>query len=68
MIDSIISILITIVIFSMYFYFLKKNKEEIPPINIDELTHDLNILGELREKGLLTEEEFNEQKKKLLKQ
>ena len=65
---DLIFILITIGIFSMYFYFLKKNKEEIPPLNIDELTNDLNILGELREKGLLTEEEFNEQKKKLLKQ
>ena len=65
---DLIFILITIGIFSMYFYFLKKNKQEIPPINIDELTNDLNILGELREKGLLSEEEFNEQKKKLLKQ
>ena len=65
---DLIFILITIGIFSMYFYFLKKNKQVIPPINIDELTNDLNILGELREKGLLSEEEFNEQKKKLLKQ
>tara|TARA_Y100000589_G_C26819517_1_gene493250 strand:+ start:144 stop:629 length:486 start_codon:yes stop_codon:yes gene_type:complete len=38
------------------------------PINITALSDDLTKLGELKEKGLLTEEEFNEQKKKLLKQ
>ena len=64
----IIIILITVVISSLYFYFLKKNKKEAPPININELTDDLKILGELRDKGLVSEEEFNEQKKKLLKQ
>ena len=37
-------------------------------INITSLSDDLIKLGELKEKGLLTEEEFNEQKKKLLKQ
>ena len=36
--------------------------------NISELSENLTKLGELKEKGLLTEEEFNEQKKKLLKQ
>ena len=36
--------------------------------NISELSDDITKLGELKEKGLLTEEEFNEQKKKLLKQ
>ena len=38
------------------------------PTNITALSDDLIKLGELKEKGLLTEEEFNEQKKKLLKQ
>ena len=38
------------------------------PTNISALADDLNKLGELKEKGLLTEEEFNDQKKKLLKQ
>ena len=42
----------------------KENK----PTNISSLSDDLTKLGELKEKGLLTEEEFNEQKKKLLKQ
>ena len=36
--------------------------------NISELADDITKLGELKEKGLLTDEEFNEQKKKLLKQ
>jgi hypothetical protein len=36
--------------------------------NISDLADNLTKLGELKEKGLLTEEEFNEQKKKLLKQ
>ena len=42
----------------------------IPPKkenNISELTADLTQLYELKEKGILTEEEFTEQKKKLLK-
>lgn len=34
----------------------------------NSLVDELTKLGELKEKGLLTEEEFNEQKKKLLKQ
>ena len=38
------------------------------PTNITALSEDLIKLGELKEKGLLKEEEFNEQKKKLLKQ
>ena len=45
----------------------EKVKEDLPT-NISELADDLTKLGELKEKGLLTEEEFNEQKKKLLKQ
>jgi uncharacterized membrane protein len=36
--------------------------------NISDLSDNLTKLGELKEKGLLTEEEFEEQKKKLLKQ
>ena len=36
--------------------------------NITALSDDLIKLGELKDHGLLTEEEFNEQKKKLLKQ
>ena len=36
--------------------------------NILALSDNLTKLGELKEKGLLTEEEFNEQKKILLKQ
>ena len=43
---------------------VKKNT----PTNISALADDLTKLGELKEKGFLTEEEFNEQKKKLLKQ
>jgi len=65
---DLIFMLLFLVILFMYFYFFKKNKDEIPPVNIDELSVELNTLGELKEKGLLTEEEFNEQKKKLLKQ
>ena len=45
----------------------EKVKEDLPT-NISALSDDLTKLGELKEKGLLTEEEFNEQKKKLLKQ
>jgi len=51
--------------------FKTEKKEEIQSNtknNITELSDDLTKLGELKEKGLLTEEEFNEQKKKLLKQ
>ena len=44
-----------------------KKKNDVTPTNINELTDDLTILGELKEKGLLTEKEFDEQKKKLLK-
>ena len=36
--------------------------------NISELATNLTQLNELKEKGILTEEEFTEQKKKLLKQ
>ena len=36
--------------------------------SISALSDDLTKLGELKEKGLLTEEEFNEQKKKLINQ
>ena len=68
MIDLIVGALITLPIITLYIYFIKKNKDEIPPINIDELSIELNTLGDLKEKGLLTEEEFEEQKKKLLKQ
>ena len=63
---DLIFILITLFIFSLYIYFFKKNKDEIPKISIDELSIELNTLGDLKEKGLLTEEEFEEQKKKLL--
>ena len=35
--------------------------------NISELATNLTQLNELKEKGILTEEEFTEQKKKLLK-
>ena len=45
----------------------EKVKEDLPT-NISALSDDLTKLGELKEKGLLTEEEFNEQKKRLLKQ
>tara|TARA_B100001142_G_scaffold201317_1_gene199888 strand:+ start:1042 stop:1248 length:207 start_codon:yes stop_codon:yes gene_type:complete len=68
MTDLIAGALITFAIITLYIYFIKKNKDEIPPISIDELSIELNTLGDLKEKGLLTEEEFNEQKKKLLKQ
>ena len=39
-----------------------ENKEEIPSTLVEKLKQ----LGELRDKGILTEEEFNEQKKRLL--
>jgi len=42
--------------------------KEDKPTNIDALSDNLTKLNELKEKGILTEEEFNEQKKKLLKQ
>ena len=42
--------------------------KEDKPTNIDALADNLTKLGELKEKGLLTEDEFEEQKKKLLKQ
>jgi len=49
--------------------YMKEEKNTNHMINdkksvVDEIVK----LGELKEKGLLTEEEFNEQKKKLLKQ
>ena len=47
--------------------FMIEKKNDVTPTNINELTDDLTILGELKEKGLLTEKEFDEQKKKLLK-
>ena len=62
----------------------EKNKKEVDKqeeiVNTDEITEEkisekynsivdeLTKLGKLKEKGLLTEEEFNEQKKKFLKQ
>jgi hypothetical protein len=46
---------------------INQAKEE-EKTNINALADDLNKLGELKEKGFLTEEEFNEQKKKLLNQ
>ena len=45
----------------------KKTKEKKSE-KYNSLVDELTKLGELKEKGLLTEEEFNEQKKKLLKQ
>jgi hypothetical protein len=46
---------------------IEKNKNK-KVNNISELADDLTKLNELKEKGILSEEEFNEQKKKLLKQ
>ena len=46
----------------------KKEVKKDTPTNITSLSDNLIKLGELKDKGLLTEEEFNEQKKKLLKQ
>ena len=43
-------------------------KTEDKKSGYNSIVDDLTKLGELKEKGLLTEEEFNEQKKKLLKQ
>ena len=43
-------------------------KTEDKKSEYNSIIDDLTKLGELKEKGLLTEEEFNEQKKKLLKQ
>ena len=42
--------------------------EEQPSKENESVADELIKLNELKEKGLLTEEEFNEQKKKLLKQ
>ena len=47
---------------------IKDNPKQVNTNSIEELSESLTKLGELKEKGLLTEEEFNEQKKKLLKQ
>ena len=44
----------------------KKTKEKSSKKN-NSLLDELTKLGNLKEKGLLTQEEFNEQKKKLLK-
>lgn len=49
----------------------EKVKEEVKkdtPTNIKTLADNLRELNKLKEDGILTEEEFNEQKKKLLKQ
>ena len=43
-------------------------KTEEKKSGYNSIVDDLTKLGALKEKGLLTEEEFNEQKKKLLKQ
>ena len=52
-----------------------KNKEKSKKVEPNNKSSDFNLmtdnlfkLAELKERGLLTEEEFNEQKKKLLKQ
>ena len=43
-------------------------KEGVKSNNISDLVDDLTKLNDLKEKGILTKSEFNEQKKKLLKQ
>ncbi len=45
---------------------LEAPPEEVLDLNSQDLLQQLQRLGELREKGLLTEEEFTAQKKKLL--
>ena len=47
---------------------IKVMKKEETKVKYNSIVDELTKLGELKEKGLLTEEEFNEQKKKLLKQ
>jgi len=46
----------------------KDEKTEDKKLDITSIIDELTKLGELKEKGLLTEDEFEEQKKKLLKQ
>ena len=46
---------------------VKDEKQEISSKKNNSLLDELTKLGNLKEKGLLTQEEFNEQKKKLLK-
>ena len=56
---------VSIVIFIVFWFFSEKDETNS---SVSYLTEQLLKLNELKEKGLLTEEEFNEQKKKLLKQ
>jgi len=46
---------------------VEKEKKQSPEIPSMDLLEQLNQLGKLKEMGLLTEEEFNEQKRKILK-
>tara|TARA_B110000238_G_C16059014_1_gene409555 strand:- start:69 stop:806 length:738 start_codon:yes stop_codon:yes gene_type:complete len=56
---------LSILIFVVFWFFSEKDEANS---SVSYLTEQLLKLNELKEKGLLTEEEFNEQKKKLLKQ
>ncbi|MDC1025155.1 SHOCT domain-containing protein [Flavobacteriales bacterium] len=47
---------------------IKEKVKKNTPTNIKTLADNLRELNKLKEDGILTEEEFNEQKKKLLKQ
>ena len=48
--------------------YMKEEKRENITTNSKSVVEELVKLAELKQKGLLTEDEFNEQKKKLLKQ
>ena len=62
------AIILHIILFILLKYYSINLKKKDKKNNISDLSYNLTKLGELKEKGLLTEDEFEEQKKKLLKQ
>ena len=61
------AIILHIILFNLLKYYSFNLKKKDKKNNISDLSDNLTKLGELKEKGILTDEEFNEQKKKLLK-
>ena len=48
--------------------FIENELKELPSKKYESIVDEITSLNDLKEKGILSEEEFNEQKKKLLKQ